>query len=39
MKYFFNVVGLWPIIEIGFEEPPEGTTLTGDAAMQFEKNR
>nr|XP_009757116.1 PREDICTED: uncharacterized protein LOC104210023 [Nicotiana sylvestris]XP_016477377.1 PREDICTED: uncharacterized protein LOC107798859 [Nicotiana tabacum] len=39
MKCFFNVVGLWSIVETGFEEPPKGTTLTGDAAKQLEKNR
>ncbi|XP_070010427.1 uncharacterized protein [Nicotiana sylvestris] len=39
MKYFFNVAGLLSIVETGSDEPPEGTTLTGDAATQLEKNR
>ncbi|XP_009778695.1 uncharacterized protein [Nicotiana sylvestris] len=37
MKIFFKDIGLWYIIDEGFEEPLEGTTLTGDAAMQLEK--
>ncbi|OIT27673.1 retrovirus-related pol polyprotein from transposon tnt 1-94, partial [Nicotiana attenuata] len=39
MKYFFNVAGLWSIVETRFEEPPEGTTLTDDASKQLEENR
>ncbi|XP_060184723.1 uncharacterized protein LOC132614321 [Lycium barbarum] len=35
---FFNVVRLWSIIDEGFVETAEGTTLTGEAATQLEKN-
>ncbi|XP_060216931.1 uncharacterized protein LOC132644354 [Lycium barbarum] len=39
MKNFFNVVGLWSIIDTGFVKTAEGTTLTGEAAKDLEKNR
>ncbi|KAH0765362.1 hypothetical protein KY285_001233 [Solanum tuberosum] len=39
MKRFFKVVELWSIIEKGFMEVPEATTLTGETAKQLEKNR
>lgn len=35
----FNIIGLWSIIDKGFVEPPEGTTLVGEEAKQLEKNR
>lgn len=38
-EIFFKAIGLWSTIDEGFEERPEGTTLTGDAVMQLEKKR
>nr|XP_016508974.1 PREDICTED: uncharacterized protein LOC107826500 [Nicotiana tabacum] len=39
MKNFFKAIGLWSTIDEEFEEPLEGITLMGDAAMQLEKKK
>uniref|UniRef100_A0A1S4CJQ2 Uncharacterized protein n=1 Tax=Nicotiana tabacum TaxID=4097 RepID=A0A1S4CJQ2_TOBAC len=39
VKNFFKAIVLWSTIDKGFDEPPECTTLTGDAVTQLEKNR